>query len=98
MSDELRFDALLMSPVRLGVISVLMTRKHATFSDLRQLLELTQGNLTIHLQKIEQAAYIKIKKEFVKKRPRTTLSITAKGRSAFLRHLEILNSIPDQDD
>ena len=49
MSDALRFDPLLMSQVRLGVISVLVSRQSATFSDLRELLGLTQGNLTIHL-------------------------------------------------
>jgi len=98
VSDALRFDPLLMSQVRLGVISVLVSRQSATFSDLRELLGLTQGNLTIHLQKLEDAKYIKVKKEFVSKRPRTTLSIAAKGRAAFMKHLDTLNSIAPPGD
>lgn len=95
MSDPgpLKFDPLLLSQVRLGVISVLVSRADATFTDLKDLLGLTQGNLTVHLQKLEDADYIEVNKEFVKRKPRTTLSITGTGRAAFLHHLEQLNSI-----
>jgi DNA-binding MarR family transcriptional regulator len=79
--------------VRLGVISVLMSRREATFSDLKALLGLTQGNLGIHLKKLEEADYIKIKKEFVRNKPRTTCRITARGRKAFLGHVEQLERI-----
>jgi DNA-binding MarR family transcriptional regulator len=88
-----RFDSLLLSQVRLGVISVLMSRREATFSDLKALLGLTQGNLGIHLKKLEEADYIKIKKEFVRNKPRTTCRITARGRKAFLGHVEQLERI-----
>ncbi len=91
-----QFDPVLLSQVRLGVISVLVTRNKATFSDLKTLLDLTQGNLTIHLQKLEQAGYVAVKKDFVGRKPRTTLKITAKGRNAFLSHLEILQGIADE--
>ena len=93
--DRNRFDALLMSQVRLGIISVLVSRKDATFTDLKNLLDLTQGNLTIHLQKLEEGRYVAVKKEFVDRKPRTTCKITAKGRKAFLEHLEYLQSIAD---
>lgn len=88
-----RFDPLLLSQVRLGVISVLMSRKEATFSDLKSLLGLTQGNLGIHLKKLEEAEYIKIKKAFVRNKPRTSCRITALGRKAFLGHVEQLERI-----
>jgi len=88
-----RFDALLLSQVRLGVISVLMSRREATFSDLKSLLGLTQGNLGIHLKKLEEADYIKIKKAFVRNKPRTSCRITARGRKAFLEHVEQLEKI-----
>ena len=88
-----RFDPLLLSQVRLGVISVLMTRKEATFSELKSLLGLTQGNLGIHLKKLEEADYVTIKKEFVRNKPRTTCRITARGRNAFLEHVEKLGRI-----
>ena len=81
------FDPLLLSQVRLGIMSVLLSRPAASFSDLKALLTLTQGNLGIHLQKLEEGAYVSVKKEFVKRKPKTTCRITAKGRKAGLRHL-----------
>ncbi len=93
--DKNMFDALLLSQVRLGIISVLVSRRDATFTDLKTLLNLTQGNLTIHLQKLEESDYVTVKKEFVHRKPRTTCKITAKGRNAFLQHVERLQSIAD---
>ena len=90
---EHSYDPVLLSQVRLGIVTVLITRKDATFSDLKSLLGLTQGNLGIHLQKLEEAAYVATKKAFVKRKPRTTVRITPKGRDAFLRHVEQLEKV-----
>ena len=90
---EHNYDPVLMSQVRLGIVTVLITRKDATFSDLKSLLGLTQGNLGIHLQKLEEAGYVATKKAFVKRKPRTTVRITPKGRDAFLRHVEQLEKV-----
>jgi DNA-binding MarR family transcriptional regulator len=90
---EHSYDPLLLSQVRLGIVTVLITRKDASFSDLKSLLGLTQGNLGIHLQKLEEAGYVATKKAFVKRKPRTTVRITAKGRDAFLRHVEQLEKV-----
>lgn len=90
---EHSYDPVLLSQVRLGIVTVLITRKDATFSDLKTLLHLTQGNLGIHLQKLEQAGYVASKKAFVKRKPRTTVRITPKGRDAFLRHVEQLEKV-----
>lgn len=84
------FDALLLSQARLGILTVLMTRKEATFTDLRDLLDLTQGNLGIHLRKLEDGGYVAVRKEFVRRKPRTTARITDRGRKAFLAHVEKL--------
>ena len=65
----------------------------ATFSDLKALLGLTQGNLGVHLQKLEQEGYVAVRKEFVDKKPRTTARLTAKGRKAFLAHVKKLDEI-----
>ena len=89
---------MLMSQVRLGIISVLVARKGATFTDLKTLLSLTQGNLTIHLQKLEEGGYVSVKKEFVKRKPRTTCSISVRGRRAFFDHLEFLQAIADGEE
>lgn len=89
------FDPLLLSRVRLGVISVLMTREVATFPDLRTILELTQGNLGAHVQKLEEAGYVKARRRFVGKKPETSYRLTDKGRRAFLSHVEQLKKIAD---
>ena len=87
------FDTLLLSQARLGVVTVLLTRDAATFSDLKALLGLTQGNLGVHLKKLEEAGYVAVKKEFVQRKPRTTVRITARGRSAFLQHVARLEAV-----
>lgn len=92
------FDPILLSQVRLGVVSLLLSRKEATFSDLRALLGLTQGNLGMHVQKLEEAQYIAVKKSFAGRKPRTTFRLTAKGRRAFLAHVEGLKRIVEEAD
>ena len=90
---EHSFDPVLLSQARLGIVSVLMTRDGASFSDLKSLLTLTQGNLGVHLRKLEEAGYVEVRKEFVERKPRTTASITKSGRAAFLAHVEQLGRI-----
>ena len=87
------FDPVLLSQVRLGVISVLVSRQKATFTDLKGLLGLTQGNLGVHLRKLEEGGYVEVKKEFVDRKPRTTAVLTDAGRAAFQRHVEQLGKI-----
>ena len=97
MSDPLKFDPVLLSQARLGVISVLVSRKDASFTDLKELLGLTQGNLTVHLQKLQDEGYVTITKAFVNRKPRTTVVITEAGRRAFLQHLDQLQAIAGGD-
>ena len=87
------FDPVLLSRVRLGVVTVLMTRPDATFPDLKELLGLTQGNLSVHLTKLVEEGYVSIKKQFVRRKPRTTARLTAKGKKAFLAHVRKLEQI-----
>lgn len=91
-----RFDPILLSQARLGIVTVLVTRPEATFSDLKEILGLTQGNLGIHLQKLEEAGYVEVTKEFVKRTPRTTARITPEGRKAFLAHVDRLAAVARQ--
>ena len=90
------FDPVLLSQARLGIVTVLVTRTEATFSDLKEILGLTQGNLGIHLEKLEEAGYVAVTKEFVKRKPRTTIRITAEGRRAFLAHVDQLAQVARQ--
>ena len=92
------FDPLLLSQARLGIVTTLITRNEATFSDLKALLGLTQGNLGIHLRKLEGGGYVAIRKTFVHRKPRTTVRLTAKGRKAFLEHVENLGRIAHEAD
>lgn len=87
------FDPLLLSQVRLGVITVLLERGETTFSDLKALLGLTQGNLGVHLRKLEDGGYVEVRKEFVKRKPRTSAVLTDAGRTAFLDHLRRLQDV-----
>ena len=91
------FDDLLLSQARLGIVSLLVSRGELPFSDLKALLGLTQGNLGAHLDKLEQAGYVHLRKEFVGKKPRTTASLTEAGRTAFLDHVERLREIAGED-
>jgi DNA-binding MarR family transcriptional regulator len=83
-------------PVRLRIMAVLVTlgaEEEVDFSYLRDLLEVTDGNLGAHLRKLEEAGYIKINKEFVERKPRTFISASPEGRKVFNEHVAALESI-----
>ena len=78
------------SRVRLGIMSVLMVNDKAEFKTLKELLELTDGNLASHLSALEKAGYVKVKKQFVDRKPNTSYTATKDGRRAFTEHLNLL--------
>ena len=82
--------------VRLGVMSILMVNDEVTFNDLKEILELTDGNLASHLKAIEKEGFIEVKKEFEDRKPKTSYKATEIGRSAFEAHLEVLSQIVNQ--
>ena len=73
--------------IRLGVMSILMVNDEISFNDLKQLLEVTDGNLATHLQTLEASAFLKVHKGFVGRKTNTTYSITKAGEKAFKEHL-----------
>jgi DNA-binding MarR family transcriptional regulator len=82
--NELRdVDRLIHEPARLIVLTILATVKSADFLYLQRETELTKGNLSAHLTKLEDAGYVKITKSFKGKRPHTDCKISAKGRQAY---------------
>lgn len=83
-------DSLLHSQLRLAVVSILIGLEEADFVYLKEKTESTAGNLSVQLDKLEQAGYIEIRKEFVGKKTRTTCSLTDKGRAAFEEYIEAL--------
>ncbi|HIJ71713.1 MAG TPA: transcriptional regulator [Planctomycetes bacterium] len=92
-ADGPQFDDLILSRARLGIVSTLMAGDEAEFTFLRNALKLSDGNLSVQIRKLEKAGYIKVKKVFVERKPKTFCKITPKGRKAMfglLKHLENL--------
>jgi DNA-binding HxlR family transcriptional regulator len=81
------------SRIRLGVMSVLVVNDSVSFNELKQLLELTDGNLASHLNTLEQAQYLKVQKAFIGKKTNTTYTLTELGRHAFKAHLDALEKM-----
>jgi DNA-binding transcriptional ArsR family regulator len=86
-------DRLIHEPLRLGIVSALAATARLTFGDLKQMLSASDGNLSVHARRLEEAGYIACEKTFDGRVPRTTFRITAEGRRAlerYLGHMEAL--------
>ena len=81
------------SRIRLGVMSVLMVNEEVSFNDLKQVLEVTDGNLASHLTTLEENGYLKVHKGFIGRKTNTTYSITKAGEKAFKGHLAALENM-----
>lgn len=81
------------SRIRLGLMSVLMVNDWIDFTEMKALLNTTDGNLASHSTALEKVGYIEIKKEFVGKKPKTSYRVTNIGRSAFAAHLSSLEKL-----
>jgi DNA-binding MarR family transcriptional regulator len=81
------------SRVRLGIMSILMVNDSIDFLTLKEMLQITDGNIASHITALEKAQYIEIKKQFIGKKPNTSYSVTNKGRKAFTEHLDALEKL-----
>jgi DNA-binding transcriptional ArsR family regulator len=91
-------DPLLHERGRLAIVSVLAPVPGGlSFTELRDTLEMTDGNLSVHLQKLEEKGYVAIDKRFVGRRPQTTCRLTKAGQQAFGRYLEHLEALVRQN-
>ncbi|MBW3128279.1 MULTISPECIES: winged helix-turn-helix domain-containing protein [Hymenobacter] len=79
--------------VRLGVMAVLMTTDSVSFNDLKEALDLTDGNLASHVSALEKAGYVTVSKQFVGKKPNTTYTASSEGKLAFQDHLNALEKL-----
>jgi DNA-binding MarR family transcriptional regulator len=86
-------DRIIHERVRLGIVSALAVNDSLTFNELKELLSVTDGNLSVHARKLEAAGYIACKKSFEGRVPRTEYRITAAGRRALERHLAHLTAV-----
>ena len=81
------------SRIRLGVMSILMVNSEINFNDLKQMLDVTDGNLASHLTNLEENGFIKVHKGFVGRKTNTTYSITKVGEKSFKEHIEALENM-----
>lgn len=86
--DYRALDPLIHAPIRLAVMSVLATVEFAEFNALKERTQATDGNLSVHLRKLEDADYLTADKKIVGRKPQTTYRITAAGRGAFRAYLD----------
>jgi DNA-binding MarR family transcriptional regulator len=81
------------SRIRLGVMSVLVVNEEINFNDLKEMLQVTDGNLATHLVNLEENGFIKIHKGFIGKKTNTTYAITKAGEKAFGEHITALENM-----
>jgi len=93
LADLGRIDEVIHGRLRLGIMVYLADSDAADFTELKTALEATQGNLSVHLKKLEEAGYVAIDKSFVANKPLTRVSITREGRQAFSTYLDALGSL-----
>jgi DNA-binding MarR family transcriptional regulator len=91
--DALELDRLIHERMRLAIVSALAVRDTLSFNELKQLLGTTDGNLSVHARKLEDAGYVQCDKSFEGRTPRTEFKLTAKGRQALERYLSHMEAL-----
>ena len=91
------FDELILSKTRLGIISALISGDKLEFTHLRDVLKLSDGNLSVQIRKLEEAGYIKVEKIFVERKPKTFCKITSKGQKAIKNLICTLEAVANSD-
>lgn len=93
--DHASIDDVIHGRLRLGIMGYLSTASPALFTELREKVGATDGNLSTHLKKLEEAGYVFVEKRFVGKRPQTRVHLTKPGRSAWLEWLQRMQHLMD---
>lgn len=81
------------SRIRLGIMSALMVNAEINFNELKELIDVTDGNLASHLKTLEENAFVKVQKGFIGRKTNTTYSVTKAGEKAFKQHLDALEQM-----
>lgn len=89
----LALDRLIHERLRLGIVSALAVNESLTFNELKRLMQTSDGNLSVHARKLEDAGYVTCRKSFEARVPRTQYTITAKGRTALERYLDHMEAL-----
>ena len=93
LADLGRIDDVIHGRLRLGIMVYLADAESADFTELKTVLEATQGNLSVHLKKLEEAGFVAIDKSFKDNKPLTRVSITREGRAAFAAYLDAIGKL-----
>jgi DNA-binding MarR family transcriptional regulator len=88
-----KLDRLVHERLRLGILSALSVSEPLTFNELKKLLETTDGNLSVHARKLEEAGYVNCAKSFEGRMPKTEYRLTASGRRALARYLDHMEAL-----
>jgi len=91
--DYQQLDDIIHSRIRLAIISVLISVEEAEFNFLKEKVNTTDGNLSVHIRKLEEAGYVSVKKEFIDRKPRTIYALSSKGKTAFEAYVERLEKM-----
>lgn len=91
--DHNAIDDVIHGRIRLGVVAYLSAVDSALFSELRDRVGATDGNLSVHLRKLEDAGYVAVAKSFVNRKPQTRLALTPAGRTAWARWLDQMEAL-----
>jgi DNA-binding HxlR family transcriptional regulator len=92
-NDDAGFDRLIYERVRLGIMSALAMNERLSFNELKSLFDVSDGNLSAHARKLEEAGYVDCTKSFEARRPKTEYRITEVGKKALLRYLEHIEAV-----
>jgi DNA-binding MarR family transcriptional regulator len=92
-SEDATFDRLVYERVRLGIMSALAVREELTFSELKALFDVSDGNLSAHARKLEEAKYLTCTKSFADRRPKSVYRLTPRGRDALNRYLDHVEAV-----
>lgn len=88
-----KFNKAFENKARLGIMSILMVNDSMNFNGLKELLDMTDGNLATHLKALEKVKFILVNKSFINRKPNTTYTASKAGRKAFEEHLAVLEEI-----
>lgn len=89
----LQLDKTIHERGRMGIMSLLAASPDLSFTEIKKALEMTDGNLSVHIRTLQQAGYVSVSKSFLNNRPLTTCSMTANGRKAFRQYIKMLGQI-----
>jgi DNA-binding MarR family transcriptional regulator len=92
----LQLDRVIHEKGRLAIMSMLAATPELSFTELRDTLAMTDGNLTTHIRTLQESGYVAVSKSYEKNRPLTTCSLTAAGRKAFAAYIDLLEQILQQ--